>query len=101
MGGFDSLVGRLEEKYGGPKSRGKKRATPMDTEPTEDEFLATQKKLFTGKKNPRSSKKVVQEHDEDEDIDLGSDEEEEVTPPPKPAKRGRATNTRNRTKAKA
>jgi DnaJ family protein C protein 9 len=104
MGGFDSVVDRLEEKYAA-KSRSKKRATPMDTEPSEEEFLAAQKKLNMGKKSSRSTKKVAQDYeDEDEaeeDVDLESEEVEEVTPPPKAKRRGRATRTGGRAKTKA
>lgn len=104
MGGFDGMVDRLEEKYG-TKPRGKKRATPMDTEPSEEEFLAAQKRLNSGKKSSRSKKapeyEDEQEEEDEEDLDLEGEEAEEDTPPPKPKKRGTATKSRSRTKAKA
>ena len=73
-GGF---FDHLEEKYA-PKSRGNKRATPME-EPPEEAFQATAARA----KKRKPSKKVVDEDDDDEDMDLGEEdivdsEEEEV-----------------------
>ncbi|KAJ4342017.1 hypothetical protein N0V87_001343 [Didymella glomerata] len=75
-GGF---FDHLEAKYA-PKSKGSKRATPME-EPSEEAFQATAARA----KKRKQSKKVVDE-DDDEDMDLGeedigvSDEEEEEAP---------------------
>jgi DnaJ family protein C protein 9 len=74
----------LEAKYA-PKSRGSKRATPME-EPPEEAFQATAARA----KKRKPSKKVV-DTDDDEDMDLGEEdivdsEEEEV----KPKSRGKA-----------
>ncbi|KAF2621636.1 DnaJ-domain-containing protein [Macroventuria anomochaeta] len=86
-GGF---FDHLEAKYA-PKSKGSKRATPME-EPPEEAFQATAVRAKKRKQN----KKVVDE-DEDEDMDLGeedigdSDEDEEEEEAPRKAKaRGKA-----------
>ncbi|KAH6633227.1 DNAJ domain-containing protein [Boeremia exigua] len=79
-GGF---FDHLEAKYA-PKSRGSKRATPME-EPPEEAFQATAARA----KKRKQSKRVVD--DEDEDMDLGEEEaniseddyEEEVARKPK------------------
>lgn len=87
-GGF---FDHLEAKYA-PKSKGSKRATPME-EPPEEAFQATAARA----KKRKPSKKVVEEdEDEDEDMDLGeedigdSDEDEEEALPRKPKARGKA-----------
>lgn len=75
-GGF---FDHLEAKYA-PKSKGSKRATPME-EPPEEAFQATAARV----KKRKQSRKVVDE-DDDEDMDLreedivDSDEEEENAP---------------------
>ncbi|KZM26049.1 uncharacterized protein EKO05_0005850 [Ascochyta rabiei] len=84
-GGF---FDHLEAKYA-PKSRGSKRATPME-EPPEEAFQATAARAKKRKQN----KKVVGE-DEDEDMDLaeediGESEEEEEEAPRRPKARGKA-----------
>jgi DnaJ family protein C protein 9 len=100
-----NLFDKLEEKYA-PKSRGTKRATPMDDEPTEEEFQATRKRLAAQSKSRRSTKKVVEsDHeeeeglDDEEDIDLES--EEKATPPPKARKQARRGLSRGRGGARA
>lgn len=84
-GGF---FDHLEAKYA-PKSRGNKRATPME-EPPEEAFQATAARA----KKRKPSKKVVDEDDDDEDMDLGEEdivdsEEEEVKPKSRGKARGR------------
>jgi DnaJ family protein C protein 9 len=113
MGG--AFFENLEAKYA-PQStarRNNKRATPMDDEPTEEEFQAARKRLQRGTKGGRAAKKKIvqddddEDDDEDEDIALDSQEEvseeseEELTPPPKPKKRGTATKARGRGRGKA
>ncbi|KAJ4989730.1 DnaJ-like protein subfamily C member 9 [Stagonosporopsis vannaccii] len=86
----------LEAKYA-PKSKGSKRATPME-EPPEEAFQATAARA----KKRKQSKKVVDD-DEGEDMDLGEEdvgrsedneeeeeEEEEEEAPRKPTARGKA-----------
>lgn len=102
----------LEAKYA-PKSRGKKRATPMDEdEPSEEAFQAARAKLDKSKtqKNGRATKKKkVESEDEEESEAIATDsddseeeeEEEEETPPPKPKKRAKVSKPRSRAKAKA
>ena len=84
-GGF---LDHLEAKYA-PKSKGSKRATPME-EPLEEAFQATAARA----KKRKQSKKVVDE-DEDEDMDLGEEdigdsEEDGEAAPRKPKARGKA-----------
>ncbi|KAF9700400.1 hypothetical protein EKO04_001449 [Ascochyta lentis] len=82
-GGF---FDHLEAKYA-PKSRGSKRATPME-EPPEEAFQAT---AARAKKRKQSKKVVDDEDDENMDLaeeDIGESEEEEA--PRKPKARGKA-----------
>ncbi|KAJ4364829.1 hypothetical protein N0V95_000673 [Ascochyta clinopodiicola] len=84
-GGF---FDHLEAKYA-PKSRGSKRATPME-EPPEEAFQATAARAKKRKQN----KKVVDE-DEDDGLDLAEEDigdtgEEEEEAPRRPKARGKA-----------
>lgn len=85
-GGF---FDHLEAKYA-PKSKGNKRATPME-EPPEEAFQATAARA----KKRKPSKKVVDDDDDDEEMDLGEEdiiesEEDEEAAPSKPRARGKA-----------
>lgn len=85
-GGF---FDHLEAKYA-PKSKGSKRATPME-EPSEEAFQATAARA----KKRKQSKRVLDD-DEDEDMDLGeedlddTEDDEEEEAPRKPKARGKA-----------
>lgn len=84
-GGF---FDHLEAKYA-PKSKGSKRATPME-EPPEEAFQATAARA----KKRKQSKKVV-DGGEDEDMDLieegiGDSEDDEEEAPRRPKARGKA-----------
>lgn len=89
----------LEARYA-PKSRGSKRATPMD-EPPEEMFEATAARAK--KKRPNSRAKKTKNNDEtepdlaEEDIGESEGDEEEV---PKTKRRGKARKGRGRAKAK-
>lgn len=87
-GGF---FDHLEAKYA-PKSRGSKRATPME-EPPEEAFQAA---AARAKKRKQSKKVVDEDEDEDEEMDLHeedigrSEDDEEDTAARKPKARGKA-----------
>lgn len=78
-GGF---FDHLEAKYA-PKSKGGKRASPMD-EPSEDMFAAT-----AARKKPKSSSRAKKTEDDELDVeeDIVESEEEEEEAPPKSKKR--------------
>ncbi|KAF2744657.1 DnaJ-domain-containing protein [Sporormia fimetaria CBS 119925] len=106
------ILARLEAKYAPKSGRSKKRATPMDDEPSEAAFQAAQKKMMENapgkaKKVTKKARNIVVE-DEDEDMSEGSvdlekddddkqdDDEEEDSPPPKAKKRKTAPKGKSR-----
>jgi DnaJ family protein C protein 9 len=104
MGGF---FDKLEAKYA-PKSQSRKRATPMEDEPSEEAFLAARKRVDRGKSNGsskgRGKKKVVESEDEDEDMedeDIEESAEEESEDEVPKRKKGKPAKARGRAKAKA
>lgn len=109
MGNF---FDNLEAKYA-PKSRSKKRATPMEDEPTEEEFQAARERINKKPKvstKAKEKKKKVVEDDDDEDIEESEEDEEDEEEDeededederPKAKKRGKLTKGRGRPKVKA
>lgn len=103
MGGF---FDKLEAKYA-PKSQSRKRATPMEDEPSEEAFQAARKRLDRGKSNGNAKgrgKKVVESEDEDEEMedeDIEESEEVESEEEAPKKKKGKLARGRGRAKAKA
>lgn len=83
----NDFFANLEAKYA-PKSKGKKRSTPMPDMPTEEEFAAAQAKLGSRSKCGRAKKKVVEDDSEgsqalDSEGDDSDEEDIGDSPPPK------------------
>ncbi|KAF2003612.1 DnaJ-domain-containing protein [Amniculicola lignicola CBS 123094] len=91
-----NFLDNLADKYG-PRSNGKKRATPMDDEPPEEAFQAmgARKKSKSSKSKERADEELEADLDEEDVWD--SEEEEEQKP--KPRKKGKLRQGRAKAKA--